>query len=82
MAKKKSYFPPKVGNILGEVGQNSTRPKSGTIVLGTVVDKNQNFTPPADSSCSVIFQGGKFRGDKSKNILAGSGACAPVNTVM
>ena len=34
--KKKSYFPPKVGNIPGEVGKNSTQ-KSGTIVLGTVV---------------------------------------------
>jgi hypothetical protein len=28
-----------------------------------------------------IFQGGKFRGDKSKNILAGSGSYAPRYTV-
>ena len=27
--------------------------------------------------CSVIIQGVKFRGNKSKNILAGSGAYAP-----
>jgi hypothetical protein len=32
--------------------------------------------------CSVIFQGVKFRGNKSKNILAGSGAYAPWFTVV
>ena len=39
----KSYFPPKVGNIPGEVGKNSTR-KSGTIVLGTVVRESRSFS--------------------------------------
>ncbi len=37
-----------------------------------------SFPQPRWNICSVIFQGGKFRGDKSKNILAGSGAYAPV----